>query len=82
MKHGGATFAILDLAYPASKVAIEADGYEFHFARAAWEHDRERDARLQALGWIVLRFSKQAVEERPEWICEHVGRALHLPAAS
>lgn len=82
VRHRGATFAFIDLAYPASKVAVEADGYEFHFARAAWEHDRERDARLQTLGWLVLRFSKKVIEERPGWVCDQVRQALHLRAAS
>lgn len=82
VRERGVTFAFIDLAYPASKVAVEADGYQYHFARAAWEHDRERDARLQGLGWAVLRFSKKAIEERPGWVRDQVDRALHLRAAS
>jgi very-short-patch-repair endonuclease len=44
---------------------VETDGFRHHGGRAAFEADRARDARLQALGYRVLRFTyRQLREER------------------
>lgn len=44
----------LDFANPVAKVAIECDGAAYHLDK---EKDRQRDQRLQALGWTVHRIS-------------------------
>jgi hypothetical protein len=43
----------LDLAWPQLRIALEYDGYEAHEGREA--EDAERDARLAARGWVVIR---------------------------
>lgn len=45
----------LDLAWPAARVALEADGIGFHADPQALHRDRERQNRLMRLGWVVLR---------------------------
>jgi very-short-patch-repair endonuclease len=45
---------------------VETDGFRHHGSRAAFESDRARDARLQALGYRVLRFTYRQVREAPE----------------
>jgi hypothetical protein len=48
----GARFlARVDFAYPAAKVAIELDGFEFHSGRESFDHDRRRLTAISALGW-------------------------------
>jgi hypothetical protein len=43
----------LDLAWPELRIALEYDGYEAHENREC--HDAERDTRLMARGWLVIR---------------------------
>jgi very-short-patch-repair endonuclease len=47
--------ARLDLAWPARRVALEADGVGFHDVPEALFRDRVRQNALSALGWSVLR---------------------------
>lgn len=47
----------VDAYWPEAGLVVELDGYEWHRTRAAFERDRERDARLAAAGLRVLRFS-------------------------
>jgi len=47
------------------RVIVEVDGYRHHSDRAAFESDRARDARLQSLGYRVLRFTWRQIRETP-----------------
>jgi very-short-patch-repair endonuclease len=47
----------VDLHWPAHRLIVEADGFETHGTRSAFEADRARDAALQAAGYRVLRFT-------------------------
>jgi very-short-patch-repair endonuclease len=44
----------LDFANPVAKVGIECDGHDYHLDK---EKDRERDQKLQALGWTIYRIT-------------------------
>jgi very-short-patch-repair endonuclease len=44
-----------------SRLVIELDGWEYHGDRDQFERDRQRDARLAARGFRVLRFSYRQV---------------------
>jgi very-short-patch-repair endonuclease len=46
-------------------VIVETDGFRHHASRAAFESDRARDARLQARGYRILRFTYRQVREAP-----------------
>lgn len=61
VRTGGRTFK-LDLAYPASKLAIELDGWEFHRTRSAFDEDRARSNALVAEGWTLLRFTSRSTD--------------------
>ena len=50
----------LDLAWPTFRIALEYDGYEAHEDRSA--EDLERDRRLAARGWLVVRVRKDVFE--------------------
>lgn len=54
VRTNGVFVARVDFAYPWAKVAIEADSYEFHSGREAWESDLRRRNALTALGWLVI----------------------------
>ncbi|KAA9150095.1 DUF559 domain-containing protein [Amycolatopsis acidicola] len=47
----------LDLAWPELRIAVEYDGFEAHEGRE--ENDLERDERLSARGWRVIRVRKE-----------------------
>ncbi len=42
-------------------IAVELDGFEFHGSRSAFTYDRLRQNDLHAAGWIVVRFSYDAI---------------------
>jgi very-short-patch-repair endonuclease len=66
-----------DFAYPGCKLAIECDGYTWHTDRLAFDRDRERDAELQALGWVVLRFTWRMLKWRENYVVDQVRRHLN-----
>jgi very-short-patch-repair endonuclease len=53
-----------DFRWPAHKVIVELDGFETHGTRRAFERDRERDRRLHAAGWRVVRMTWRHLHEQ------------------
>jgi very-short-patch-repair endonuclease len=47
----------VDFAWPALRIAVEVDGFEFHGSREAFQRDHDRDRNLAAAGFQVLRFT-------------------------
>jgi hypothetical protein len=72
----GWTLARLDLAWPAFRVDVEADGREVHAAPTALYRDRERQNLLANLGWTVLRFTWQDILQHPQHVIRVVTTAL------
>lgn len=68
----------LDVAFDASKVAIEVDGYEHHSSRRAFSYDRERNNALVCSGWLVLHFTWDSVTQRPDDVLTTIRTALGL----
>jgi len=56
----------VDFLWREHSVIVETDGFRHHGDRAAFESDRARDARLQSLGYRVLRFTYRQVREAPD----------------
>lgn len=47
----------LDIAFPAHKLAIEVDGWQYHGKyKRDFQRDREKDRLLLLAGWRVMRF--------------------------
>jgi hypothetical protein len=63
----------LDFAYVAIKLAMEVDGYTWHFAPEQLQRDHERRNLLQNSGWRVLVFTWLDVTRRPH----QVAAAIH-----
>lgn len=57
---------------------VETDGHETHGTRAAFERDRARDARLQAAGYRVLRFTYRQILREPNLVAENLRSVLKL----
>lgn len=66
----------VDFLIEGSPVIIECDGWTFHVAdRRTWERDLDRDARLAAGGYVVLRRSRGQIVYAPDTTAERI-RAL------
>ncbi len=67
-----------DAAYPAERVAIEWDSRRWHTRREDFQSDRERDREAAAHGWIVLRFTWEDLQLRPDRVVEEIRTVLEL----
>jgi very-short-patch-repair endonuclease len=56
----------VDVMFPAHKVIVELDGYEYHQGRRSFERDRERDAALLAAGYVTIRITWERLTTQPE----------------
>jgi very-short-patch-repair endonuclease len=67
--------AEVDLAYPHLRIAIECDG-GVHLERDVWEADQRRGNDLALLGWIVLHFTWERYQTRPDAVVAEVRAAI------
>ncbi len=65
----------VDFFWPPSLV-VEVDGIQSHATRRAFHQDRDRDSRLVAHGYRVLRFTWRDVVRRPVVVIDRVRRSL------
>lgn len=72
----GLLIARVDLAYPDQRVAIELDGKRDHLTSRAFEHDRQRQNRLELFGWLVLRYTWRQYLDSPTRLVAEVQSAL------
>ncbi len=66
----------VDCAWPARRVVVELDSYEFHRGRENFEKDVARANELRTNGWSLLRFTWRMVTADPERVSEQVRSAL------
>jgi very-short-patch-repair endonuclease len=71
--------AVVDFAFPALKIAIEADGYRWHSGRVRWQRDLSRRNKLTALGWRVIHVTWSDLEANADQIVESVRRVMTSP---
>ncbi|MER9417166.1 DUF559 domain-containing protein [Mesorhizobium sp. M0306] len=62
---------IVDFACPAKKLIVELDGSQ-HARAEASASDAARTARLEALGWTILRFWNDDVIRNIDNVCQHI----------
>ena len=55
-----------DVVFPEVKLVIEIDGWAYHADPEPFQRDRERQNRLVAAGWTVLRFTWRDLTEHPD----------------
>jgi hypothetical protein len=68
----------VDALFPAQRVIVELDSWEFHKDRIAFENDRERDADTLAHGYVTLRITWERIHQAPE---QEAGRLRAILAA-
>jgi very-short-patch-repair endonuclease len=66
----------IDAAYPQHKIAIELDSWRHHGSLLAFRADRPRQNVLELDGWMVLRFTWDAIKYRPGEVAETLVTAL------
>lgn len=66
----------VDFLWPAAGLVVETDGYAAHARRGTLERDHERDIRLRAAGYEVLRFTWRQVTARGYWVATSVADVL------
>jgi predicted transcriptional regulator of viral defense system len=71
----------VDFVFATERVAVEADSWQWHRGRAAFERDRERDAVLAAKGYRTLRFTDRQIENDPPTVARALTAALTARAA-
>jgi very-short-patch-repair endonuclease len=68
--------ARVDLGHWTARLALEAEGFEFHGSRRDFAADCHRYDELVAAGWLVLRFTYEQVIGDPAWVVATVRAAL------
>jgi predicted transcriptional regulator of viral defense system len=67
----------VDALWPSHRLVVEADGYEFHRHRAAFERDRARDATRQVEGYRVVRLTHRRLDREPAKVAAELRRLLN-----
>ena len=71
---------IVDFYCHEAKLIIELDG-DIHAEADQYNHDQQRDVRLRALGYTVVRFSNEALYNDSDFFEEHF-RSILSPSSS
>ncbi|HEX2046636.1 MAG TPA: type IV toxin-antitoxin system AbiEi family antitoxin domain-containing protein [Acidimicrobiales bacterium] len=71
----GGRKAFLDFAWPAVRLALEADSYRHHASRLDWSRDRTRNNLVISLGWRVLPVTWEDMVDKPDELRTTVFRA-------
>jgi very-short-patch-repair endonuclease len=69
-----------DFVWPAQRLIVEVDGYQFHGHRRAFERDRKRDAAHVLAGYRVIRVTWRRLADEPMAVAVMIGQALAMPA--
>jgi very-short-patch-repair endonuclease len=68
----------VDMYWPAARLVVEIDGFEFHRSRPAFEADRARDADLGDAGIRVLRVTWRQITHDVQTLLARIARAASL----
>jgi very-short-patch-repair endonuclease len=66
---------VVDALWPAARLIVELDSWEFHAHRAAFEKDRDRDTEHLLAGYRTIRVTHRKLSEEPERLAAQI-RAL------
>ncbi len=67
---------LVDFLWRVQRLIVEADSFEHHRDRAAFEADRARDAELALIGYRVVRFTWRRVRDDPAGVAATIRRLL------
>jgi very-short-patch-repair endonuclease len=72
---------IADFLWTELKLIVEVDGFDFHSSRSAFEHDRRRDQKLAAAGYMVIRVTRRQLRYEPYAVIARIAQAMAALAA-
>jgi hypothetical protein len=72
----GGEWIEVDCLWRERQLAVELDSRSAHETRSAFEADRDRDRRLQAESWRVVRITWRQLHDEPERIARDLGRLI------
>lgn len=70
----------VDAFWPDRKLMVEADSWQFHGHREAFERDRVRDASMQTEGYRVIRLTHRRLERERAKVAGQLSRLLGQPS--
>lgn len=70
----------VDALWPAARLIVEMDSWEFHRHRAAFERDRARDTKLLLAGYRTIRLTHRRLDTEAETLAAQIRRLLEPPA--
>lgn len=71
----------VDALWPAQRLAVELDGWEFHRHRAAFERDRARDTALQVAGYRTIRITHRRLHSEAPALAREIRTLLERSPA-
>jgi hypothetical protein len=71
----------VDGLWPAAKLVVELDSWEFHSHRAAFESDRARDPKLLLAGYRTIRITHRRLDREPNTLATEIRGLLRLAEA-
>ncbi|HEX5988625.1 MAG TPA: DUF559 domain-containing protein [Solirubrobacterales bacterium] len=72
----------VDALWPAAKLIVELDSWEFHGHRAAFERDRARDPKLMIAGYRTIRVTHRRLDREADELATEIRQLLALPQRS
>jgi very-short-patch-repair endonuclease len=69
---------LVDFLWPAQRVAIETDSWEYHRGSVAFEEDHERNLALGARGFTVRRYTGDQLEAASDAVAADLRQALGI----
>ena len=73
---------LVDAFWPAARLVVELDGYEYHRGRAAFERDHAKHGRLRLAGYEVLALTHRQLTGEREWVIGAVRSLLDRAAST
>lgn len=72
----------VDALWPAAKLIVELDSWEFHSHRAAFQRDRARDARLLVDGYRTIRVTDHRLDQEASALAAEIRGLLRAQVVS
>jgi very-short-patch-repair endonuclease len=66
----------VDFLWRSERLIVFTDGYEFHSTHRSFEADHAQDLELEEDGLKVMRFTRDQVTNRPEWVLVRLAQRL------
>ena len=74
----GEFLGTFDYVYPAERLIIEVQGYEWHSGREAWQRDLDRFNRVTTAGYRVLQLTAADIRQHPDRTVDRIATARSL----